>query len=157
MSPTDSSDRSLNGHPAKVHLATLEDLLQLVAQGQTEPFVQVYDRTSARVYGVATAILRDISSAEDVTRRVFCDVWELASCFDRASGSAVDWMMMLTRARLIERLRERRSIERDEVVESAGIPQRPTDGRFTAVVRQGAEYLTSLRYGVPLSKIAANH
>ena len=135
---------------------SLEDLLQLVADGQPDPFGHIYDRTSARVFGAATSVVRDRSSAEDVTREVFVDVWQLAGGFDRSAGSALEWMMLLTRSRSIECLRRRRSVQQPANQQTAAgrTDLTGTGGLLTTLVRQGEEFLTALRPitpGLPFS------
>ena len=156
MSPTDrSAESSIEGQNENPPLS-LEDLLELVATGRSESFRQVYDRTSAQVFGLACAVVRDAGSAQDVTREVFLEVWQLAGGFDRSAESALDWMMHLTRSKSIQCLHRRR------MVRLRGEPPMLTDskevaapGLLTSVVRQGSEYLMSLRplaTGLPLPR-----
>ena len=127
-------------------LTAVEGLLPLVAQGQPAPFRRLYDLTSARIFAVATAVVQDTGSAEEVTRQVFADVWRLAGSFDPASGTAMDWLMRLTRARSIACLHERRSARmNDDQRTAAGVPVRSAAHLLGSVARQGSEYLMSLR------------
>ena len=59
------------------------------------------------MYGLALRILGDVADAEEITLDVFTQVWKSASKFDPGRGSALAWLVMLTRSRSIDRLRSR--------------------------------------------------
>ena len=76
-----------------------------VAQADQAALPALYDRTSARVYGLALRILRDQSAAEEVALDVHLQVHRQASRFDPARGHALAWLLTLARTRAIDRLR----------------------------------------------------
>jgi RNA polymerase sigma-70 factor (ECF subfamily) len=59
-----------------------------------------------QVLGVATSTLRDASHAEEVTQEVFLEIWQRASRFDSAKGSASSWVMRIAHARSVDRVRQ---------------------------------------------------
>jgi len=52
-----------------------EGLVKRLAHGDDRALAQLYDSTNRLVYGMAMRILRDVSSAEDVTMEVYLQVW----------------------------------------------------------------------------------
>ena len=68
----------------------------------------LYDRHSARLYGLAQRILGDTGEAEEVLQEVFLHVWKAAATFDPSRGPVLAWLLVATRSRSIDRLRSRR-------------------------------------------------
>ncbi len=84
----------------------LSAALQQVAQGDQAALRQVYDLTSAKLFGVCLRILGDRSEAEDVLQDIYLTVWRRAGAFDPARGvSPITWLAALARNRAIDRLR----------------------------------------------------
>lgn len=50
-------------------------------------------------------MVRDPVHAEGVAQEALTGMWQLASRYDRAKGSAVTWALMITRRRAIDRIR----------------------------------------------------
>ena len=82
-----------------------EELLRRTALGDEKAFEKVYDAFAARVFGLARRIVRNPSQAEEVAQEVFLEIWRRASRFDPARGSATSWVMTLTHARSVDRVR----------------------------------------------------
>ncbi len=85
---------------------SLAQLLDLTAGGDTAAFAELYRRMAWQVLGVATSTLRDASQAEEVTQEVFLEIWQRASRFDSAKGSASSWVMRIAHARSVDRVRQ---------------------------------------------------
>ena len=89
--------------------AELGQLLRLASRGDQQSFAQLYDATSARVFGLAVRIVRDPAQAEEVAQEAFLEIWRTASRFDPAKGSAEAWMLTIVhRSRSTECGRPRR-------------------------------------------------
>lgn len=88
--------------------ATDARLMQRVARGDREAFAQLYDRFSAPLYATAIRIVRDATEAQDIVHDAFVTVWEKASAFEVARGTAFSWVVTLVRNRAIDRVRMRR-------------------------------------------------
>jgi RNA polymerase sigma-70 factor, ECF subfamily len=95
------------------------DLAAAVASGDEGALAALYDAHAAAVYSLALRITRDPSDAEDVTQDVFVQAWRSASRFDAARGNLAAWLLMMTRARALDRLRRERRRPADATEPSA--------------------------------------
>lgn len=82
-----------------------DELMRRVTLGDEVAFEQLYDQFAGRVFGLARRIVRNPSQAEEVAQEVFLEIWRRASRFDAARGSATSWIMTLTHARSVDRVR----------------------------------------------------
>ena len=71
---------------------TLVKRMRDVAEGDRAALQDVYDMTSAKLFGICLRILQDRPEAEDVLQDVFVTVWSRASDFDASQSDhlAVD-------------------------------------------------------------------
>lgn len=83
----------------------LEDLLELVADGDRAAFALVYDKVADMVYGLARRVVVDRDLAADVAQEVLVDVWRKAHMFDRTRGTALAWIGVMTRRRAVDLVR----------------------------------------------------
>ena len=84
-----------------------------------------YDRHSPLVFAFCLRSLRNRSDAEDVLLEVFVEVWERSDRYDPARGSPRTYLLNVTRSRIIDCLRARKSRARHE----RGVAELPdTDG-----------------------------
>lgn len=94
--------------PALTPVQNREELaraLTRVSEGDESALGEVYDRTSAKLFGICLRILRDRGEAEDALQEVYVSVWRRAGSFDASRASAVTWLATLARNRAIDRLR----------------------------------------------------
>lgn len=87
----------------------LAALVGAIAAGERDALKALYDRTSAKLFGVSLRILGNEADAQDVLQEVYTTVWHKADRFDPARASAITWLALLTRSRAIDRLRARRA------------------------------------------------
>lgn len=78
-------------------------------QKDMDAAAELYDRYAGQVYALARRIVRNDPDAEDVVQEVFSQAWRSAARYDRARGSVVGWLLMITRTRAIDKLRARRA------------------------------------------------
>ena len=82
-----------------------DELMRRVTLGDEMAFEQLYDQFAGRVFGLSRRIVRNPSQAEEVAQEVFLEIWRRASRFDATRGSATAWIMTLTHARSVDRVR----------------------------------------------------
>jgi RNA polymerase sigma-70 factor (ECF subfamily) len=90
--------------PAEADLATL---IQRCAGQDRAALRLLYDRQSARLYGVALRLTRQSALAADVVHDAFLSVWQRAASFDPARGNASAWLVSIVRHRAIDIIRRR--------------------------------------------------
>lgn len=84
---------------------TLAAALERVAEGDRAAFEEVYRRTSAKLFSVCLRILPVRQEAEEALQEAYLSIWRRAESFDAARGSAMTWLITLTRNRAVDRLR----------------------------------------------------
>jgi RNA polymerase sigma-70 factor (ECF subfamily) len=87
----------------------LEFLLGRVALQDQAAFRDLYDRTSAKLFGVCLRLLRQRSEAEDVLQEAYVKVWRNAAQFSASGHNAMSWLIAVTRNHAIDRLRSRKA------------------------------------------------
>lgn len=92
------------------------ELLRRVAARDQSAFDALYDRYAPVVFGVALQVLGTRQDAEDVVIDVFAQVWRTADRYDSRRARVDGWLLMMTRSRSLDRLRQR---QRDHRVEDA--------------------------------------
>jgi len=89
--------------------AELVSLLGRIAASEQAALKGLYERTSAKLYGVCLRVLGDEAEAQDILQEVYVAVWRHAAKFDAAKASPITWLAALARNRAIDRLRSRRA------------------------------------------------
>jgi RNA polymerase sigma-70 factor (ECF subfamily) len=77
--------------------ADLAAIVEAIAAADRSALKQLYDRFGARLYGIASRILRDQALAEDALQEAFVKIWRNAGKFDRSRGSALAWVVTIVR------------------------------------------------------------
>ena len=85
--------------------ARLAELLDRSARGQEAAFADLYDLTSARIYGVVLKVLRAPDLAAEVTQEVYVEIWRQASRFSAERGNVMAWMATIAHRRAVDRVR----------------------------------------------------
>jgi RNA polymerase sigma-70 factor, ECF subfamily len=93
---------------------TLADLLGLVACKNQTAMGELYDHTKHLVYGLVLRMLREQSAAEDITQDVYMQIWKKADTFDPARGSALAWIITISRSRALDKMRSSKALLRHE-------------------------------------------
>lgn len=86
---------------------SLDALLERTASGDKIAFRSLYDRTSGKLFAICLRIARNRTLAEDFLQEAYARVWERSAQFDRKRGSALAWMIALTRHYAIDVIRTR--------------------------------------------------
>ena len=85
----------------------LGPLLNRVSNGDQSALSDLYDRTSAKLYGICLRFVADEDEAQDVLQEVYISVWRRAELFDESRGSPIAWLATIARNRSLDRLRAR--------------------------------------------------
>jgi len=91
--------------PPAAGIAHLCGLLDRVAHKDRQAFADLYDATSAKLYGAVLRILRDRGSADDVLQEAYVKIWRQAAVFDAGRASPITWMVTIARHLAIDELR----------------------------------------------------
>ena len=83
---------------------TLEILVDACRDGKEDAVRQLYEATSAQLFGVAFRIVRRRDIAEDVLHEAYVQIWQNAARFDRNKGSAWTWIASIVRYRSLDAL-----------------------------------------------------
>lgn len=84
-----------------------ELLLAGIATGDSASAAIFTRRYQHRVYGLARAIVGDAGAAEDVTQEAFIRAWRHAATYDPQRGTALGWLLTITRNVAVDALRVR--------------------------------------------------
>lgn len=97
----------------------IETLLGRVVLKDRAAFIDLYDRTSAKLFGVCLRILKDRAEAEEAVQEAFVKIWNNADRYKPGGFSPISWMVAIARNHSIDRLRKRRGghVEIDEAVQ----------------------------------------
>ena len=87
-------------------------LLARVAQREPGAMVDLYDRYSGMLMGLASRVLGSSSDAEEVLQEAFLQVWNQAPRYDPGRSSVSTWLVLIVRSRAIDRLRSRRVVQK---------------------------------------------
>lgn len=98
----------------------LASILESVARGDRKAFARLYERTSAKLYGICLRLLGNEAEAEDVLQDVYVTVWQKAARFERGRASPITWLAVLARNKGIDRLR-RRTIKSESIDAAADV------------------------------------
>ncbi len=99
-----------------LHLETAaasdEELMQGVSLGDPKALEALYDRHCGILKAVIVRIVHDEAEADDLIQEVFLQIWNRAGRFSPEKGNALSWIVMVTRRRAIDRLRQRQAYGR---------------------------------------------
>lgn len=85
----------------------LVPLLSGIASGDRSALAMLYQRTSAKLYGICARLLPSEADAQDVLQDVYLTVWRKAALYDESKASPVTWLAVMARNKAIDRLRAR--------------------------------------------------
>jgi RNA polymerase sigma-70 factor (ECF subfamily) len=80
-------------------------LLRRIAQQDQTALSELYDRYAHILYAIAFKSLNSVEESEEVVLDVFSQVWRSAISYNPEKGRADAWLFMVTRSRVIDRLR----------------------------------------------------
>jgi RNA polymerase sigma-70 factor (ECF subfamily) len=94
-------------------IAHIEDMILRTGLGDRTAFSDLYNATSAKLFGVCLRILNNRAEAEDALQDVFVKVWQKASSYAVNGYSPMTWLITVARNLSIDKLRTRRAPTKD--------------------------------------------
>jgi RNA polymerase sigma-70 factor, ECF subfamily len=85
-----------------------ESLVSRISQGDQAAFSILYDRYVRILYSFSMKSLNSREESEEVVLDVFSQVWRIADRYVASKGRVDTWLFMVTRSRILDRLRKRR-------------------------------------------------
>lgn len=101
--------------------AELAALLRRAGARDQVAFAELYDRTSAKLFGVCLRILKTREMAEEAAQEAYVKIWRNAERYAEQRGSPIAWMAVIARNQAIDRLR------------AMPAPARPLDARHEPI------------------------
>ena len=98
-------DRSSNPLQPVAASRELAPLLTGIAAGDRAALAALYQRTSAKLFGICIRLLPSEADAQDVLQEVYLTVWRKAGLYDQAKASPITWLAVMARNKAIDRLR----------------------------------------------------
>lgn len=77
--------------------ARLNQALAQVAQADRDALRDVYEMTSAKLFGICLRICRDREVAADIVQETYLKVWQRAGRFDPERASPITWLCTIAR------------------------------------------------------------
>ncbi|MDH3254149.1 MAG: sigma-70 family RNA polymerase sigma factor [Acidobacteriota bacterium] len=88
------------------------ELVAEIASGSSEALAALYERYAGMLLGLANTVLHDRGEAEEVLQETLLQVWKQASRYDAGRSSVSTWLVLITRSRAIDRLRNRKVVRK---------------------------------------------
>lgn len=132
---------------------SLEAMLDAVAVGDKEALHEIYQRTSAKLYGVVTQIVGRRDWADEVTQDVYVRIWRQAHRYQPGLGQPMTWMITIARNLAIDRVRSegsRHHVDIDDLHEV--LPAHAPDPEAKTIGNDEAERLSAC-----LEELAENY
>lgn len=92
---------------AELDRARVAALIGKVARRDRAAFGELYDRTSAKLYGLLLRMLKDRAEADDALQEVYIKVWRGAPRFVDGCASPMSWLIAIARNHAVDRIRSR--------------------------------------------------
>jgi RNA polymerase sigma-70 factor (ECF subfamily) len=84
-----------------------QEIIARIGRRDQSAFSALYDRLSGPLYSLTVKMLGDPAEAQDALQDVFLQIWSRAGTYDPEQSSVFSWAVLLTRSRVIDRLRAR--------------------------------------------------
>jgi len=88
--------------------AEIADLIARCALRDRQAFRALYQRTSAKLYGVTLRILRNRAEADEALQEVYVKIWQRADRYVPGNYSPISWLVAVARNHALDVLRARK-------------------------------------------------
>lgn len=116
-----------------------QEMIARIGRRDQTAFSAFYDRMSGPLYSLAMKMLGDPAEAQDALQDVFVQIWSRASTYDPEQSSVFSWTVLLTRSRVIDRLRSRGRRSRVVVASTEDTPGAEADASIDESAADTAE------------------
>ncbi|MCP8884550.1 sigma-70 family RNA polymerase sigma factor [Devosia sp. XJ19-1] len=118
--------------------ADIADLISRCSLRDRQAFRTLYQRTSAKLFGVVLRILRNRAEAEEAIQEVYIKIWQRSDRYVAGQYSPISWLVAIARNHALDMLRARRppADDLDGALEIADAG--PDPERLTASSQDGA-------------------
>jgi RNA polymerase sigma-70 factor (ECF subfamily) len=113
-----------------------QEMIARIGSRDQSAFSAMYDRLSGPLYSLAVKMLGDPAEAQEALQDVFLQIWSRAASYDPEQSSVFSWAVLLTRSRVIDRLRARGRRSRVVV---ASTEETPTEAADASTVESTAD------------------
>lgn len=114
----------------------IEDALVRVGLKDRAAFDLLYDRTSAKLFGVCLRVLGNRAQAEDALQDAYVRIWNKAGMYQVNGLSPMTWLITVARNVAIDRKRRHRVTAADDLPVDL---RDPTPGAEARVIAQGEQ------------------
>lgn len=94
----------------KRQLQVSDHLMAKIAKYDAGAFEQLYDKTSAAVFGLAMSLVRNKDDANDVVQNTYISIYEKISQY-QPNGKAMAWIFTIARNHALQILRDRKKYD----------------------------------------------
>ena len=91
----------------------ISDLIAQCALKNRAAFTQLYNLTSAKLFGVVVRVLNNTAEAEDALQEIYIKIWKTADKFAVNKYSPMSWLIVVARNHAIDVIRARKPIAID--------------------------------------------
>lgn len=130
-----------------------EDLMRRIQDDDIQAFEELYDRCSAKAFGLTRLMCGSPQRAEDALQEGFLTVWRNRETYDPARGSPRAWLMTIIRHRCIDTIRRERRADsqRESDIELEHFPA-PGSVAEDAANHDATNRIQALLLGLPLTQ-----
>lgn len=93
--------------------SNIDDLIAQCALKNQAAFTQLYNLTSAKLFGVVLRVLNNRAEAEDALQEIYIKIWNNAGKFAVNQYSPMSWLVVVARNHAIDIIRARKPIAVD--------------------------------------------
>ncbi len=116
-----------------------QEMIARIGRRDQSALSAIYDRLSGPLYSLAMKMLGDPEEAQDALQDVFLQIWSRAGTYDPDQSSVFSWTVLLTRSRVIDRLRARGRRSRVVVASTEDTPAGAADASTAESAADTAE------------------
>lgn len=124
--------------PAQSGPAEISELIARCSLRDRQAFRMLYQRTSAKLFGVVLRILKNRAEAEEAIQEVYIKIWQRADRYQAGQSSPISWLVAIARNHALDMVRARRPAA-DELDEAMQIADAGPDPERLAQASQEGE------------------